>query len=61
MDRPQTVTPVQSTSLVKAKHLSIREEEVHLTHRKLLGIGGFGEVHEVRRFSRGFADSDKVV
>jgi len=32
------------------KHWTIRDEETELSHRRLLGIGGFGEVHEVCRF-----------
>lgn len=33
------------------KHWTIRDDETDLSHRRLLGIGGFGEVHELRRFS----------
>jgi len=32
----------------KSKHWTIREGEIGFLHHKLLGRGGFGEVHEVR-------------
>jgi hypothetical protein len=39
-----------SDSPPKPRHWTIREEETGISHLKLLGEGGFGEVHEVRRF-----------
>ena len=38
-----------SGSPPKTRHWTIREEETGISHLKLLGEGGFGEVHEVRR------------
>jgi hypothetical protein len=42
----------------KPRHWTIREEETGISHLKLLGEGGFGEVHEVRRFCWLLADSE---
>jgi len=33
----------------QARHSTIREKEIFISPRKLLGKGRFGEVHEVRR------------
>jgi hypothetical protein len=53
MDNASTTVPVKNPDLPpKAKHWTIREEESEISHRKLLGKGGFGEVHEVRAFLR---------
>ena len=46
----------------KAKHWTIKEEETGISHQRLLGSGGFGEVHEVHRFSMpSFAVNEIVV
>ena len=42
----------------KPRHWTIREEETGIVHLELLGEGGFGEVHEVRRFCLSLADCE---
>jgi len=45
----ETAIPADKTEApAKSKHWSIREGETGFLHHKLLGRGGFGEVHEVR-------------
>lgn len=43
VDMPTTKPDIS----VKSKHWTIREAETAISHQKLLGTGGFGEVHEV--------------
>jgi len=50
-------TPVlaQTTEApAKSKHWTVREGETGILHGKLVGRGGFGEVHEVDSLSLSF-------
>ena len=34
-------------ALTETRHWTVREEEQGISHQRLIGKGGFGEVHEV--------------
>ena len=50
-----------TSSPTKARHIAIREEETDISYRRPLGIGGYGEVHEVLRFSYSSADGQTAI
>jgi hypothetical protein len=50
-----------TSSPMNARNMTLREEETDISYRRLLGVGGYGEVHEVRRFSYCSADRQKAI